>query len=92
MVDAQPPVGFDSLVQLGQLPRIISGATTHQVSSFDRTEGNADGGSSIPGLESYFYREGTAEVVLEADGVFVKRKQGQLTIEKRASLVLDPAL
>lgn len=64
----QPPIGFDSLVQIGQLPRIISGATTHQVSSFDRTEGNADGGSSVPGLESYFYREGTAEVVLETDG------------------------
>ena len=68
VIDTQPPVGFDSLVQIGQLPRIISGATTHQVSSFDRTEGNADGGSSVPGLESYFYREGTAEVVLEADG------------------------
>ena len=67
-VNAKPLVGFDSLVHISHLPLIISGATTHQVSSFDRTEGNADGGSAIPGLESYFYREGTAEVVLEADG------------------------
>ncbi len=67
-VNAQPTVGFDSLVHFGQLPLIVSGASTHQVSSFDRTEGNSDGGSSQPGLESYFYREGAAEVVLEVDG------------------------
>ncbi len=67
-IDPQPSVGFESMVQIGQLPLIVPGASTHQVSSFDRTEGNTDGGSTQPGLESYFYREGSAEVVLEADG------------------------
>ena len=66
--DDEPAIGFDSLVRVARLPRILPGVQTFQVSSFDRTEGNTDGGSNDPGLESYFYREGDAEVVLEASG------------------------
>lgn len=62
------PWGFDSLVRIGQLPVLHAGVQTHQVSSFDRTEGNNDGGSAQPGLESFFYREGDAEVILEVSG------------------------
>ena len=66
--DDEPAVGFESLVRIARLPRILPGVQTFQVSSFDRAEGNTDGGRGDPGLESYFYREGEAEVVLEASG------------------------
>ena len=66
--DDEPAVGFEFLVRIARLPRILPGVQTFQVSSFDRTEGNTDGGRGDPGLESYFYREGEAEVVLEASG------------------------
>lgn len=65
---AAPPWGFAALVRIGQLPVLHPGVQTRQVSSFDRTEGNNDGGSGQPGLESYFYREGETEVVLEVAG------------------------
>ncbi|MEA3338003.1 MAG: DUF2961 domain-containing protein [Chloroflexota bacterium] len=63
-----PPAGFEGLARIGQLPLLVPSVQTFQVSSFDRSEGNADGGSEEPGLETYFYREGAAEVVLEAKG------------------------
>ena len=66
--DDDPAVGFESLVRIARLPRILPGVQTFQVSSFDRAEGNTNGGRGDPGLESYFYREGEAEVVLEASG------------------------
>lgn len=66
--DERRPVGFESLVRIGRLPLITGGVETLQVSSFDRTEGNQDGGSGAAGLETYFYREGDAEVILEVDG------------------------
>lgn len=63
-----PPVGFEALVRVSRLPLITQGVATRQVSSFDRTEGNQDGGSGEYGLETFFYRQGDAEVVLEVDG------------------------
>ncbi|MCP4168167.1 MAG: hypothetical protein GY759_20060 [Chloroflexi bacterium] len=47
-------IGFESLVRIGSLPLISCGVETRQVSSFDRTGGNQDGGSRRPGLETYF--------------------------------------
>lgn len=66
--DARPLVGFESLTRLAALPLLAPGVETRQVSSFDRAEGNTDGGSDAPGLESRFYQEDGAEVVLEVDG------------------------
>lgn len=66
--DERPPVGFDALARVGRLPLLASGVETRQVSSFDRSEGNLDGGSTTPGLESFFYREGDSTVILEVSG------------------------
>lgn len=73
LTEPKPLIGFESLSRIAQLPFIVPGSGTYQVSSFDRTEGNMDGGSSVPGLESYFYREDGAEVVLEV------KAPGQIT-------------
>jgi hypothetical protein len=66
--DERPPIGFDALARVGRLPLLASGVETRQVSSFDRSEGNLDGGSTTPGLESFFYREGDSAVLLEVSG------------------------
>ena len=46
--DERPPVGFESLACVARLPVLTPGVETRQVSSFDRAEGNFDGGSSAP--------------------------------------------
>lgn len=68
LADAPPLAGFESLTRLARLPLITPGYETRQVSSFDRTEGNHDGGSGAEGLESRLYEEDGMEVVLEVDG------------------------
>jgi hypothetical protein len=65
---ARPLIGFDSLTRLAALPLLAPGVETRQVSSFDRSEGNKDGGSGAEGMESYFFLEEGAEVALEVDG------------------------
>ncbi len=65
---AQDAVGVTALAADQILPRFGQQGRILQVSSYDRSGGNSDGGSNEPGITSYLYRENGHYVLLDEEG------------------------